>query len=1042
MDSDGADHEIQDNVRAASTREIHRHEWGRGWLKSLFHGAWGRYYREVSTNYRDARERAAAFVTEWIGRAPVLVLAPVREAADEVALEVCGDALVGVRRAALRDLVAELAGSELNRRELVPVGQIAREALAARVAATAIERGELTYLEPVARFPGFPRALTDTLEELRLGAVDLKRLRDCGESGPDLARLLDAYQRELAERRLADHAERIGLARDATISGQHGLADMAVVAIDIAPRTKVEKELFEFVMRSARARLELRLDRGQQESSSSLESLQRYLFSSDPVPVREDDGTVEIFSTSGESLECVEIARRIDAAVGRGVPFDEIAILLRSPERHQPLVIEALRRAGIPAYCTRGSRRPDVAGRSFLALLYCAEDGLSASRFAEYLSLGQMPEDEEPPTPALWERLLVDAAVIGGVARWEARLGGLREEFHRRYREEQGDEARSALERKIVALDNLERLALPIIRKLAILPRSAVWRDWIAALAELAESTLREPESVVELLEELEPMSEIGPVGLGEVLLVLGPRLNSLRSAPTESRYGKVWVGGIEETRGLAFRHVFVPGVNEGLFPRPPAEDPLLLKAQRDALGIELRSEDTELLGIAVACASERLSISFSRLDLLTGRERVPSYYAFELHRAAGGREMDVREFEERARSLTGTRIGWPAPLDAADAIDDAEFDLATLAPLTNGSGQYLKKLPGRAVDSLRARWARWHKPWKAADGLFVEEIGSEALASYRLSARAWSPSALQQYARCPYRFALRGIHGLRPAERPVGVQRLDPATRGEIYHTVQFELMRELADRPIPYVRGSAQYLAGALERLDEVLVRVADRAEAELAPAIPQIWRSEVQAIRADLRGWLQQKSSMEPDWTPEFSELSFGLNDPAGRDPRSRKDPVEVCGGYQLQGSIDLVERHSSGIVRVVDHKTGKIPDPRPEMVGGGEMLQPALYAMAAEQMLGEPVSFGRLYYSTIAQNYSAVDVQLNDWTRNRAERVLQLIDDAIGTGFLPAAPRKDGCKRCEYLPVCGPYEEERVREKSQAELKELKELRSWR
>jgi hypothetical protein len=47
-----------------------------------------------------------------------------------------------------------------------------------------------------------------------------------------------------------------------------------------------------------------------------------------------------------------------------------------------------------------------------------------------------------------------------------------------------------------------------------------------------------------------------------------------------------------------------------------------------------------------------------------------------------------------------------------------------------------------------------------------------------------------------------------------------------------------------------------------------------------------------------------------------------------------------------------------------------------------------------------------------------------------------------GFLPAAPRKDGCKRCEYLPVCGPYEEERVGEKSAPELKALKELRTWR
>ena len=67
-------------------------------------------------------------------------------------------------------------------------------------------------------------------------------------------------------------------------------------------------------------------------------------------------------------------------------------------------------------------------------------------------------------------------------------------------------------------------------------------------------------------------------------------------------------------------------------------------------------------------------------------------------HRAAGGPEIDVREFEARARSATRTRIGWPAPPDPADAIDDAEFDLATLAPLVKGSGEYLKSLPGRAV--------------------------------------------------------------------------------------------------------------------------------------------------------------------------------------------------------------------------------------------------------------------------------------------------------------------------------------------------------
>jgi RecB family exonuclease len=960
----------------------------------------------MPSSYTQLLRHAVDFVARFAAVGPVLVLAPVRAAADEIALEACATALMGVRRLAFREFVLELSAAELNRRALVPIGRFVREALAARVTAQALERGELTYLRPVAGFPGLPRALTATFEELRLNAVDPDRLRTCGESGPDLAHLLDAYSRELSGHRFADHAARVHLARDAFSAAYNTLRQTAVVALDLAPRSSLERELLASAMSAAKFTFD---PVPAPEPSSSLESLQRYLFSTEAVPPRAEDGSVVILSTSGEALECVEIARAIHAAAAEGVPFDRIAILLRSPDRHQPLILEALRRAGIPATCTLGARRPDVAGRSLLALLHCAEEGLSASRFAEYLSLTGRSSARQ------WERLLVDAAVIGGLARWETRLAGLREELHRRHAAEEDDEARESLARRIAAVEDLTQLALPAIARLDALPKRALWGEWIAALIALAEFALEEPEHAIELLEELEPMSPIGPVSLAEVLLVLGPRLNSLTAAPKESRFGKVWIGAVEEARGMAFRRVFVPGVNEGLFPRPPAEDPLLLHAQRSALGIELRADDTELLGIAVACASERLHLSFSRLDLLTGRERVPSFYAFAAHRAAGGSEIGVREFESRARSLTQTRIGWPAPPVAADALDDAEFDLSTLAPRSAGSGQYLKSLPGRSVESLRARWARWHKAWKTADGLIVEEIGSDALTPYLLTQRAWSPSVLQQYARCPYRFALRGIFGLRPAEQPSGIQRMDPATRGQLYHAVQFELLR-----------GNGP--------LDDVLDRVAERFEADLAPAIPQIWRAEIEAIRADLRGWLQQRASLEPDWTPQFAELSFGLRDPVGRDPRSRKEPVEIDGGFRLQGSVDLVERHSSGILRVVDHKTGR--------VGSGEILQPTLYALAVEKILDEPVAFGRLYYSTIAQNYATVEVPINPWTRQRASQVLRTIDDSIRNGFLPAAPREDGCKRCEYLPICGPYEEERVHEKSQPELKALRELRTWR
>ena len=323
--------------------------------------------------YSELRASAAEFVVEWVQWGAVLVVAPVREAAGEVALAACGDALIGVHRLAFRELVLELSAAELNRRALVPVGRIVREALAARVTQEAMGAGGLSYLGPVAGFPGFPRALAYTFEELRLNAVLLDQLSECGESGADLALLLGAYQDELAARGFADHATRVDLARR---GAREQLGDKAVVALDLAPRTRSERELLTLILNTARAHLDLRLGAGGAPPQSSLESLQRYLFSGDAVPPRDEDGSVEIFSTSGEALECVEIARRIGAAVERGVPFDQIAIPVRSPERYQPLVMEGLRRAGIPVHCTRGSRRPDVAGRSFLALLHCAEERL------------------------------------------------------------------------------------------------------------------------------------------------------------------------------------------------------------------------------------------------------------------------------------------------------------------------------------------------------------------------------------------------------------------------------------------------------------------------------------------------------------------------------------------------------------------------------------------------------------------------------------------------------------------------------------------
>jgi ATP-dependent helicase/nuclease subunit B len=111
----------------------------------------------------------------------------------------------------------------------------------------------------------------------------------------------------------------------------------------------------------------------------------------------------------------------------------------------------------------------------------------------------------------------------------------------------------------------------------------------------------------------------------------------------------------------------------------------------------------------------------------------------------------------------------------------------------------------------------------------------------------------------------------------------------------------------------------------------------------------------------------------------------------------------------------------------------------IVGGGKVLQPLLYAMAAQEILKIPVESGRLYYCTAAGGYEERVVRLDDTSRAALARVVKTIGDALAEGFLPAAPGDGECRWCDYRRVCGPYEEDRIRRKRAQELKPLAKLR---
>ena len=127
-----------------------------------------------------------------------------------------------------------------------------------------------------------------------------------------------------------------------------------------------------------------------------------------------------------------------------------------------------------------------------------------------------------------------------------------------------------------------------------------------------------------------------------------------------------------------------------------------------------------------VGAATERVYLSYPRIELREARPRVPSFYGLDVMRAITGRVPSHEELQDAAARETRAALAWPAPETAARAVDDFEHDLAVLGALlatrdplaVKGRARYLLELNEHLRRSLTERWKRWKPAWTEHDGL------------------------------------------------------------------------------------------------------------------------------------------------------------------------------------------------------------------------------------------------------------------------------------------------------------------------------------
>jgi hypothetical protein len=465
------------------------------------------------------------------------------------------------------------------------------------------------------------------------------------------------------------------------------------------------------------------------------------------------------------------------------------------------------------------------------------------------------------------------------------------------------------------------------------------------------------------------------------------------------ARPGAVHVAPLSGAGHTGRPHLVVVGLDQGAFGSSRAEDSIIPDERRrdaDDTGAPLLPESTALrerprwwLARAMARACGSVTLVRSTYDFSNDGEQYPSTAWLELHEEQGHPEPQVHALRPRA---VGGAAGRAASL--------TEVLLATRHdPSTHRHVALLRPSFERGD---RAQEAAASAEWTAHDG--VVSVARDPWSA----TRPVSPTRLEDLAACPFRYFLRFELGVEPPLTRDEETWMEPRELGTLVHSAFEAYVRAWITDGRP---GTPESLRGLLETGLRDFIRVSEPPSA----AVEQRVRRDLEAAARVLLHDVEEART--EGRTPVGAEFAFGGARP-GRDGR-RTEPYSLhLDGFSvsLRGIVDRLDRLPDGRLVVIDYKTGSAYGFTGRSLGeDGTKLQWALYALAVEDLLGQPVErSGYLFVGGrelgLVLFLAAPDrSELAD--RLREQAALPLL------GMFPQAAGSDACTFCDFARVCG-------------------------
>jgi ATP-dependent helicase/DNAse subunit B len=511
---------------------------------------------------------------------------------------------------------------------------------------------------------------------------------------------------------------------------------------------------------------------------------------------------------------------------------------------------------------------------------------------------------------------------------------------------------------------------------------------------------------------------------------LLGTLASLAGLARTPRGPGRVRFLSAEIARGLPADHVFVLGLGERSFPRLAAAEPILDEQERQSLrsaGLDLRGvadlmPDEMLLFYGIVTrARRRLVLSYPAVDE-KGQALLPSSFLAALLDCFEPGAVAVRR---RRMLIEGT--------DRDEPLSPAEHRVRAARLLASG-GRLPAGLPRDLAANLRGAALVAERRFRDAehntyDGLLRHPAVLAELRERFGGEKVISPTALETYVACPFRFLLEDVLHLEPLEEPG--EEIEGSDRGLVFHRTLAWLHRHLKERGV--VGPTAEVDRLIRERLDEE-VRSHSGHASRAAEALWQIEGRRLQRkaarYRADWEKFVATWAELKLLPRPEHLEKGFGMGDGEAPPLVIADGDVEVRLGGRID-RVDVAESEAGTFFWIVDYKTGRSANYPAASLKSFTRLQLTLYALAAQRVLladsmARPLGLAYWLVTDSGPKVVLPTRSPHAWFRSADEwaRVCRLLEGLIvelvrhiRAGDFPLEPRSDTCtETCPYSQVC--------------------------